>query len=402
VRSPAILRPLRHRDFRLLWTGQTVSRFGNFLYSVAQPFQILAIGGTPLQLGIGAAINTGTMLVFLLIGGVIVDRVPRRRIILASDLAGGCIVAIVAALGLSGALRIEHLYLASAFFGMSAAFFQPAMTAIIPELIPEDVLQSGNALNGLSFQMARVAGPVVGGIIVATAGAPSAFAIDAATFFVSFVALSLARPPRREPPPPEPFLRQVRAGIAFTFSLPWLWITIALFALVNLAIAGPLIVALPILVRDVLHGDAALYGAIGTVVGAGQVGGTLLSGQVRIRRAGIAMYAWATLTGVAVAGFGLVNAVPAILLFAFVQGLSLVGFQILWDTSLQRHVPGEMLGRVSSVDGFGSILLLPLGPLVFAALVEGFGPDSAFVIGGAIATVLCLAALSVRSIRELE
>jgi len=114
------------------------------------------------------------------------------------------------------------------------------------------------------------------------------------------------------------------------------------------------------------------------------------------------MYAWAALTGVAVAGFGLVNAVPAILLFAFVQGLSLVGFQILWDTSLQRHVPREMLGRVSSVDGFGSILLLPLGPLVFAALVERFGPDGAFVIGGTIAAFLCLAALSVRSIRELE
>ena len=90
------------------------------MYSVAQPFQILALGGTPLQLGIGAAITTATMLVFLLVGGVIVDRIPRRRIILASDLAGGCIVAIVAALGLSGALRIEHLYLASAFFGMSA------------------------------------------------------------------------------------------------------------------------------------------------------------------------------------------------------------------------------------------------------------------------------------------
>ena len=128
----------------------------------------------------------------------------------------------------------------------------------------------------------------------------------------------------------------------------------------------------------------------------------MLSGQVRIHRTGIAMYAWAALTGVAVAGFGLVSEVPAILLLAFVQGLSLVGFGILWDTSLQRHVPRDMLGRVSSVDGFGSILLLPLGPLVFAALVQRFGPEGAFVIGGAVATALCLAALSVRSIRDLE
>ena len=402
MKLPRTLEPLRHRDFRLLWTGQTVSSFGNFMYFVALPFQILALGGTPVQLGIGAAINTATMLVFLLLGGVVVDRLPRRRVILASDLASGCVVAIIAALGLSGALRIEHLYIASAFFGMTAAFFQPAMTAIIPELVPAEVLQSGNAINGLSHQMARVAGPVTGGLIVAAAGAPVAFALDAATFFVSFVALSFARPPRHEPPPPEPFLRQVRAGIAFTFSLPWLWITIAVFALVNLAIAGPLIVALPILVRDVLRGDAALYGAIGTVVGAGQIGGTLLSGQVRVRHTGIAMYAWAALTGLSVAGFGIVTALPAIALLAFAQGLSLVGFGILWDTSVQRHVPRDMLGRVSSVDGFGSILLLPLGPLVFAALVERFGAQAAFLLGGGVATALCLAALSVRSIRDLE
>ena len=122
---PLILEPLRHRDFRLLWTGQTVSSFGNFIYTVAVPFQILALGGSPLQLGLGAAINTGTMLVFLLLGGAIVDRLPRRRIILASDFASGCVVSMVALLGSAGALRIEHLYVASAFFGMTSAFFCP-------------------------------------------------------------------------------------------------------------------------------------------------------------------------------------------------------------------------------------------------------------------------------------
>ena len=112
---------------------------------------------------------------------------------------------------------------------MTAAFFEPAMTAIIPELVPAQVLQSGNAINGLSFQSARVAGPVVGGLIVAVAGPPVAFAIDSASFFVSFIALWLARPPLLERGPALPLLQQVRAGIAFTFSLPWLWITITIF-----------------------------------------------------------------------------------------------------------------------------------------------------------------------------
>jgi len=402
MRLPLILEPLRHRDFRLLWTGQTVSSFGNFVYMVAVPFQILALGGSPLQLGLGAAINTGTMLVFLLLGGAIVDRLPRRRIILASDLASGCVVSVVAVLGFAGALRIEHLYVASAFFGMTSAFFMPAMTAIIPELVPADILQSGNAVRGLSRQTARIGGPVIGGLIVAVAGPPLAFAIDAATFFASFAALSRARPPRHEPPPPAPFLEQVRAGISFTFSVPWLWITICIFALVNVGIAGPLIVALPLLVRDVLHADARVYGAIGTAVGIGELSGTFLSGQFPVRRTGVVMYVWAILSGVAVAAIGLVAALPEIFVFAFAQGLSLVGFGILWDTAVQRHVPRDMLGRVSSVDGFGSILLLPIGPLIFAALVERVGPADAFVIGGGLSAALCLAALGVRSIRELE
>jgi MFS family permease len=402
VKLPRVLEPLRHRDFRLLWTGQTVSRLGNFIYGVALPFQILALGGSPLQLGVTAAISTGTMLVFVLAGGAIVDRLPRRVVILASDFTSGTVVSAVAVLGLAGALRVEHLYVAAAFFGMTSAFFMPAMTAIVPELVPAEVLQSGNALDGLSRQAARVSGPVVGGLIVAAAGAPVAFAIDALTFFVSFVALWLARPPRREPPAPAPLLKQVREGISFTFSLPWLWITIAIFAVVNLTFSGPLTVALPLLVRDVLHGDARLFGVIGTAVGAGEICGTLLSGQFPVRRTGIVMYAWAILSGVALAAIGLVATLPDIYVFAFAQGLSLVGFQILWDTSLQRHVPREILGRVSSVDAFGSILLLPLGPLIFAALVERFGPAATFVLGGVASAALCLAALGVRPIRDLE
>ena len=137
-------------------------------------------------------------------------------------------------------------------------------------------------------------------------------------------------------------------------------------------------------------------------MGAGQICGTFLSGQFPVRKTGLVMYVWAILAGVAVAAYGLVAALPDIFFFAFAQGLSFVGFGILWDTLLQRHVPREMLGRVSSVDGFGSILLLPIGPLIFAAVVERVGPEGAFVIGGGLSAALCLAALAVRSIRDLE
>jgi len=402
VKLPRVLEPLRHRDFRLLWTGQAVSSLGNSVNFVAIPFQILALGGGAAELGLTAAIGSATTLVALLFSGTIVDRVPRRTVILTSDLASGFVVSVLALLGFAGALRIEHLYVASAIFGISFAFFGPAMTAIIPELVPPDILQAGNAVRGLSRQLGRLGGPVLGGVIVAVAGPPIAFAIDAVSFFLSFVLLSFARPPRREPPARAALMDQVRAGFAFTFSLPWLWTTILLFALINVAFFGPLTVALPLLVRDVLLGDARLFGAIGTAVGLGELAGTFVIAQRPVRRIGIAMYLWAILAGLGVAGYGLIPVVPFIFGSAFLVGMSLSGFAILWETAVQRNVPSDLLGRVSSVDFLGSTLLTPLGPILFAALVEAIGPANAFVVGGGVAAALCLPALAIRSIRDLE
>jgi len=122
----AIVRPLAHRDFRLLWFGQTISAFGNAIFGVALPFQVLALRGSAVQLGTAFALSTGTSLVALLFGGVIVDRVSRRRVILASDLLSGVVVAAVAGLGLSGHLTIAIIYVAAVFFGAASAFYLPA------------------------------------------------------------------------------------------------------------------------------------------------------------------------------------------------------------------------------------------------------------------------------------
>lgn len=402
MRLPAVLLPLRHRDFRLLWAGQTVSILGNFIYGVALPFQILALGGSALQLGIGASITSIAMILSLLVAGALVDRLPRRRVILVSDFASGIVTAIVAVLGVTGALRIEHLYVAGAFFGIAFSFVGPAITAMIPELIPEDVLVPGNAVRGLSRQIATVSGPVIGGAIVAFSGPPMAFAIDAATFFVSFAAVSLVAAGARQAPIALPFVRQIRDGLAFTFSVPWLWITIFLWAFVNMAESGPFIVALPLLVRDVLFGDARTYGAIVAAMGIGEVIGTFTISQLHVRRVGLVIYAWALLSAVALLVLGLVPVLPVILAMFAIRGLSFVGFGVLWESALQRHVPREMLGRVASIDWFGAVLLGPIAPVVFAEIVNVAGPSTSFVIGGVMAIVLLVPALAVRSIRDLE
>jgi MFS family permease len=402
VKLPLVLRPLRNRDFQLLWTGQTVSIFGNFLHQVAVPFQLLALGASPIQLGIGASISTAVALVLFLFAGAIVDRVPRRRVILACDLLAGIVVMAIALLSLTANLRIEHIYLEAAFFGATAAFFMPAMNAIIPELVPTDILVQGNALRSFSRQAARLTGPVVGGLLVVSAGPGWAFFGDSLTFFVGFVALLAASPTRLVPAPRQPILKEIREGVAFTFSLPWLWITIIVFAFANATYAGPLIVAMPLLVRDVLLANAGVYGLINASAGVGEIIGGVLVGQVRIHRVGIAMYAAAVFGNVWLAMYGLVPVYPLLLLYGVGLGMGFIGFGVLWDTALQRHVPRALLGRVGSVDGFGSILLLPLAPLVAGALVERIGPAAVLAGGGFLSVLLCLFPLLLPSVRGLR
>jgi MFS family permease len=379
-----------------------VSVFGDFINSVALPFQVLALGGGPLELGIYGAVTSVASIVFVLLGGAIADRVPRRRIILASDLASGAVIGAVALLSATRELRLEHLYLASAVLGAARSFFVPAIEALVPEIVPRDVLQAANSIRGLSRQLGLLGGPLIGGLLVAFAGLPVAFGVDALTFFVSFGALWLARPPRREPPPATPLLRQVREGLAYTFSVSWLWIFIFAWSIVLLGMVGPLEVALPILVRDVLHGDARLFGTIIAASGVGQVVAGIALGQLKVARLGIAICVCAVVGGLALIGMGLISDVPLLLAVSAVFGAQFVGVGVLWTTAVQKHVPQELMGRVVSIDFFGGALLLPIAPILTAAIVGALGPAAAFVAGGAISLAMAGLLLLVPSIRSLE
>lgn len=402
MRLPRIIEPLRHRDFRLLWTGQTLTLLGTSVSNIAYPFQILQLGGSALELGTLVSLYAGSSLVFLLIGGAVADRVPRRILIVVTELGRGLIVGIVAILGFAGALQIWHLYVTYALFGAASAFSIPALGAIIPELVPEEILVPGNAVQGLSRQGGRIGGPVVGGLLVAIAGPPAAFAFDAVTFFLSAgaVALTRARPAAAEAG--RSILGEIREGIGFVFSVQWLWVTIFGWSLIVAAFIGAVVVALPLLVTTVLGGGAEMYGFISAAVGVGEAIGATAIAQVRIRRTGLAMYLFGTLRGVAFFIYGLVPTVPGALVASAINGLSFACFGILWVTALQVHVPRRLLGRVTSVDYFGGTLLAPVAPIGAAFLAQSQGPAFVFVVAGAITVVLTLAALLLPSIRDLE
>jgi DHA3 family tetracycline resistance protein-like MFS transporter len=400
---PAILEPLRHRDFRLLWIGQTFSRLGDFAYTVALPLQVLAIGGTPLELGIVFSLSNISRIALLLVGGSLVDRLPRRRVLIVTDLLDGLIVAVIAVLGFTNQLAVEHLYVTAVLFGASSAFFTPAIGAIIPELVPADILIGGNALRGFSRQAGVIAGPVIAGVLIALSGPPAAFAFDAATFGVSLVALLLIA--SRSAPVTSAgssLLAGIREGWSYTFSVPWLWITIFGFAVINAAVFGPILVGLPVLIVDELRADQAVFGLMLAAIGVGEVVGAVVTAQVRRGRTGTVMYLYVFVEGLAVALFATLAPIPVLLILAGVVGYCIMGFTILWESALQQHVPRELLGRVTSIDYFGAILMGPITPIVAALLVVAIGPPMLFLWGGLVASVLCLAAIALPSIRQLR
>ena len=402
MRLPKVIQPLHHRDFRLLWVGQTLTMLGSFVSNVAFPFQLLQLGGSALELGTLISIFTGANLVFLLLGGAVADRVPRRTLLIAAEIVSGVVMAIVAFLGLSGTIQIWHLYVSMVVFGVATAFSGPAIGAIIPELVPEEILVSGNALRGLSRQAARTAGPVVGGLLVAFAGPPIAFAVDALSFFVSAgaVALTAARPVTRGEP--SSILADIREGLAFVFSVQWLWVTIFGWSFINAAFIGAYVVGLPLFVTETLREGAVVYGVITAAMGIGEAVGAAAIPQMRIRRVGVAIFLFGAMTGIGLLLYGIFPTLIGALAGGVVIGFSFVCLGVLWETALQRLVPRRLLGRVTSVDWFGGTLLAPVAPLVAAALLVTVTPPGLFLVAGAITTALTLLGLLLPSIRSLE
>ncbi len=310
-----LFRSLQSRAFALLWGGQTVSRLGDSLYRIALSWWVLEKTGSATAMGLVLVFSFLPMILFLLIGGVAADRLPRIHVMLTSDVLRGVLVGGVALLAVLRLLAVWHIYLASLVFGFVDAFFQPAYVAIVPDVTPAELLPSANALNSLSGQLSGVIGPALGATIVALGGTPTAFALDAVSFFVAGACLlpmlgKAAAPKRKLDAPPPNALRELREGINAVFAEPWLWITIGLFALINVTLFGPQGVALPLLVQKTLNAGVSGFGLLGSLASAGSILGAIWLGRARkLRRRGQLAYASVIVSALAVLAMGLAHPV---------------------------------------------------------------------------------------------
>ena len=402
-----LLRPLRERDFALLWTGMTVSLLGDGIYLVAVAWQVYDLSNDPTALSLVGLSWTVGMVAFLLTGGIVSDRVERRRVMIGADLVRAAVLAAIAALALTGVIEVWHLVALVVLFGAGEAFFGPAFGALIPDVVSAERLVEANALDQLVRQAAaRLAGPALGGFVVALVGAGSAFAIDAATFVVSagcIAALRVRSLPRAADAERASARSELREGWRFVRSQPWLWATLLSASVSLLFFLGPLEVLLPYVVRNDLGAGAGAYGAVLAAAGAGAIVASVAVSQRGLpRRYLTLMYAAWSAGTLPFVGYALGTAVWQLMALAVVYGACITTGTVVWGTLMQTRVPAELRGRVHSLDWFVSIALTPVSFALTGPVSKAIGIDTTLVLAGVAPAVLTAALFWAAGLRRDE
>jgi MFS family permease len=400
-----LLRPLRSRNFRRLWIGMTVSLVGDGIFLIAMTWVAYDLWNAPAALAVLGIAMTVPTIVCLLAGGAVSDRFDRRIVMLWSDICRGLALATLAALSFAHALTYAELAAIVAVYGAGTAFFMPAFDSIVPELVVAEELPQANALDQFVRPLAlRLAGPMLGGVLVASFGGGTAFALDAATFAASSVAvLSMSRSALPSPAARFSPLETVADGFRFVRRNAWLWGTLVSAAIAYLAFLGPTETLLPYVLKNNLHGSAGDLGLVFAAGGAGAIGAAALMGQRRHPRRDVTfMYACWGLATLAVAGYGLARSTTQLMVACFIFNALEAAGTIVWATIKQRHVPLALLGRVSSLDWLISIGLLPVSFALTAPVAGLIGARTTLVGASVIGTVATVAALLIPGMRNIE
>ena len=401
-----LLRPLAIRDFALLWAGVTFSLFGMGVYLVALAWQVYELSNSPTALSVVGFAWSVPMLVFLLGGGVISDRMDRRRVMIAGDLIRVLGIGTMGMLSVLGVLELWHVVVLVVFEGVGEALFGPSFGAIVPDLVPGELLVQANSLNQFVEPLGiRLLGPAVGGAAIAAFGTGTAFLITAGTFLLSALAVWLIRT-RREVPSSdkEPSVRrEIAEGFRFVRAHVWLWGTLVSAALGLLLFVGPYEVLVPYVVKNELSGGADDLGYVFASGGVGAVLAALVLGHRGLPRKHMRfMYFTWSLSMLALAGYGVAEELWHAMAASFVGGGSFTAGLIVWSTLMQRLVPTELLGRVSSFDWFVSVSLIPASFAITGPIAAAIGPQATLIGAGVVGVPATLAFLWLPGMRATE
>ncbi|HHR85335.1 MAG TPA: MFS transporter [Candidatus Acetothermia bacterium] len=394
----------RNRSFVLVWAGQSLSMFGSRLTYIALLWWVLEKTGSAAALA-GVAIATALPTLFLgPIAGVFIDRLDRRKLMLAMNLVNGLIIGAAATLLLIGLLQIWEIYVFTILASTATLFHRPSLQSSIPNLVPGEQLTKANSLYQISSGAAGIAGPALGGILVGMIGSGPTMWVDAFTFLIaaiSLVASSFPSPRMHAGRGLSSVLSDIATGFRFLYDRKALFFMLLLFALINFVLA-PTSILFPIMAKDVLHTGARGFGLFGSALSVGMVAGGLLTARLRrLRRRGMWIIAGLILLGTMLSVFGLSRGMMLSLVSLGLVGLSVAVVNIIEAVIFQTRVPNELQGRVFAAQSAITDGLQPISLAATGAILTLVAAPGMIIVCGAVAAIAGLGGLAVRGMRDL-
>src|SRR5918912_1929800 len=378
---------LAERNFRLLFSGATISGVGDGISLVALAFAVLKVShNSPVVLGGVIAARQVTNAAITLLAGVWADRVRRDAILVGASLVQGAAQVATGLLVIRGSGSVPLLVAFQATYGLAEGFVIPASTGLIPATVSSARLQQANALLGLSQNGTRILGPAIGGGLVVLGTPGGALLVDAATFFVAaFLLARLRLPDREEVIDTKPFFHDMREGWSYFKGQTWLWTTIVFFGIGNFAAASYWVLG-PVIAKHDL-GGAPAWAAVTAANSVGAIAGGAAALRIRPRKplAASCMSAWLYVLPTLGFGFGL--PLPVLVVFSAMSGAGIAVHLALWFTVFQQNVPPEAMSRVSSYDAFGSFVLNPAGAAVAGPIAALIGAHHTLLVSAAVIAI---------------
>ncbi len=394
-RLPRPLLPFRHRDYRLLVASMAASLFASGMWTVALVYQVIALGGGPSELSLVMTALSAGLLLSVLIGGVAADRLPRRALLVGVEAVRIVSVGLVAALALTGALRLWQLAAVAFLIGAAEAFFFPAYSALLPTMLPAEELLAANGVEGMLRPVALQAlGPALAGLLVGALVPGAAMAVAAAVYGVALLPLLVMRTAPVVPGTGSSVLGDLREGFGYFVRTGWFFVTLVFATLLVLVVIGPIEVLVPFAVRDQTGAGPEGYAFVLAGYGLGGVVGSFIASATRLPRRylTVMILLWGPGSAPLVV-MGLTDRLWVMALAAFLVSVAHSMAMVVWGTLLQRRVPPHLLGRVSSLDFFVSLALMPVSMALAGPVAEQLGVPLTFVLAGTIPVFLAIAAI---------
>lgn len=391
TRLPKGLSAFRHHNFRLFWGGMAVSLAGTWMQQVAQAWLVLQLTNDPLALGLVAAAQFTPVLFLGLFGGIVADAVNKQRALMVTQTAAGVLALALGLLVVSGRVEVWHVYLMALLLGVVNSFDMPIRQSFVVEMVGHSDVANAVALNSAVFNLTRIIGPAVAGLTIATIGLEPLFFVNAASYLAVLASLLLMRPAELFSPGERAVVERnwrsvvdlLVEGLRYTRHEPRIFLAIAVLAVVS-TFALNFSVLIPVLARDVLHGNADTYGFLMSAAGIGSLLSALSIAFGQRPSLG-RLLAGAAAIGVAMVGLGISRSVPISFGLMFLAGWGTISMAATTNTIIQLTVPDVLRGRVMSV--FTTVFAgsTPFGGIFSGGLAAFGGAPAALIAGGAIA-----------------